>query len=301
MRLLVTGCHGFIGGSAGRVAARQGHDVLGVGRASQPDRQWPGTYRSLDVAHADLAEIIRAYEPDAILHAAGTASVAASLTHPLDDLRAAVLTWANLLDGVRRSGLRPLLLFPSSAAVYGEPETLPVSEDAPTAPISPYGFHKSACELLAREYCRCFGVDVVVGRLFSVYGPRQRRLLLWELFEAAAGPAPRIVMQGTGEETRDYLHVDDVAAAFLALAERRPPGLTVLNIASGSAVRTRDLARLVMDAANVSKPVQALGATRPGDPAHWRAAIARLRDMAPVAVRPLDEGIGQCVRAWQCA
>ena len=145
MKILVTGSGGFVGGSFGRHAARAGHEVLGVGRASQPEVGWPSLHAQADVSSSDLAELIAAFRPDAVLHAAGAASVGASLARPLDDLRASVVTWANVLDSVRRSGARPLVVFPSSAAVYGDAASLPVAESAPARPISPYGFHKAAC------------------------------------------------------------------------------------------------------------------------------------------------------------
>ena len=136
MKILITGSSGFLGGSFGRFAARAGHEVVGVGRASQPEVGWPGAYAQADVSSSDLSETVASFAPDVLLHAAGAASVGASLTHPLDDLRASVLTWANVLDAVRRSGARPLLLFPSSAAVYGDSPVLPARETAAARPIS---------------------------------------------------------------------------------------------------------------------------------------------------------------------
>ena len=137
MKLLITGSNGFVGGSVGRWAARAGHEVLGVSRASQPARGWAGAYAQADALASDLTELVSAFAPDVLLHAAGTASVGASLKAPLDDLRASVLTWANVLDAVRRSGARPLVLFPSSAAVYGDLSELPAREEATPRPISP--------------------------------------------------------------------------------------------------------------------------------------------------------------------
>ena len=178
MKLLITGTRGFVGGSIGRLATQLGHDVLGVGRAAQPATDWTGKHLTADVVSADLAPLIRNFAPDVIFHAAGTASVGASFTAPLDDLRASLMSWTNLLDSVRRSGANPLILFPSSGAVYGRLQSLPVKEDAEIQPISPYGFHKAACELLAREYAVCFGQRLVVCRLFSLFGVQQRRLLV---------------------------------------------------------------------------------------------------------------------------
>lgn len=304
MKLLITGSNGFVGGSVGRWAARAGHEVLGVARASQPVRGWLGAYAQADALTSDLAETVAAFAPDAVLHAAGTASVAASLRAPLDDLRASVLTWANVLDAVRRSGARPLVIFPSSAAVYGDSAELPAREEAEPRPISPYGFHKAACELLAREHAECFRVRVVVCRLFSVFGEAQRRLLVWELFQKFDGPGAEVWLEGTGEETRDYLHADDVAAALVELAaglgDASDGSLRVVNVASGAETRVADLAREVGRLAAPSKEVRCRGLSRPGDPRRLHADITLLGALAPRwRPRPLAERLAQCVAAWR--
>ena len=305
MRILITGSNGFVGGGVGRWAARAGHEVLGVARASQPAAGWPGAYVQADALASDLAGVVRAFAPDALLHGAGTASVSASLETPLDDLRAAVMTWANVLDAVRRTGLRPVVLFPSSAAVYGDPAALPAREDSPARPISPYGFHKLACELLAREYAECFGLRTVVCRLFSLFGPAQRRLLVWELYRQCAGAGDTVWLAGTGAETRDYLHVDDVAAALVELAAGQAQTadagrcLTV-NVASGTETSVLDLARRMRDLIAPGKEIRCRGAARPGDPRAWRADITTLRALAPRwQPRPLDAAVAQCVNVWQ--
>ena len=312
MRILITGSNGFVGGSVGRWAARAGHEVLGVARASQPAAGWPGAYVQADAQTSDLVELVRAYAPDVLLHGAGTASVAASLKMPLDDLRAAVMTWANTLDAVRRSGLRPLVLFPSSAAVYGNPAALPVKEAASVAPISPYGFHKGACELLAHEYAECFGLDVTVCRLFSIFGPPQRRLLVWELYRQCAAAGATVWLEGTGAETRDYLHIADIAAALVAVADARTHATDkearadgagrclVVNVASGAETSVLDVARQIRDLVAPAKEIRCRGQERPGDPRAWRADISALRALAPQwQPRPLAHALAECVSFWQ--
>lgn len=308
MKILITGSNGFVGGGFGRCAARAGHAVLGVGRAAQPARGWPGAYAQADAASADLAPLVAEFAPDVLFHAAGTASVRASLEAPLEDLRASALSFANALDAVRRSGTRPLALFPSSAAVYGDPARLPVSEDAPARPISPYGFHKAACELVAREYADCFGLTVVVCRLFSLFGAAQRRLLVWELYRQCAGSGETVWLEGTGEETRDYLHVEDASLALLRLAEarlsdeaRREGGdcLTV-NVASGAGVGALELARQIRDMVAPAKEIRCRGMVRPGDPRAWQADITLLRSLVPGwQPRPLAESLAACVAEWR--
>ncbi|HEY0098768.1 MAG TPA: NAD-dependent epimerase/dehydratase family protein [Pyrinomonadaceae bacterium] len=319
MRILITGSRGFVGGSVGRYAVRAGHEVLGVGRATQADVSWPGVYVSADIVSSDLSGVIHDFAPDVVLHAAGTASVGASLTAPLDDLRAALLTWANTLESVRRSGLRPLLLYASSAAVYGNLTELPVREDAPARPISPYGFHKAACELLAHEYAECYSLPVVVCRLFSLFGATQRRLLVWELYrQFAAGNDELVWLQGTGTETRDYLHIDDVAAALLDIAAAQLEATVehgmeatkadgasrclVLNVASGEETSVSELARRIGQLVAPQKEIRCRGLERPGDPRAWRADITRLRTLAPYwHPQPLTASLAQCIAAWQAA
>jgi UDP-glucose 4-epimerase len=305
MKILITGSRGFVGGSVGRFAAHKGHDVLGISRAAQPAADWPGAYESADVVSADFSQTIREFAPDAIFHAAGTASVGASFAAPLDDLRASLLTWANVLNSVRRSTVQPLLLFPSSGAVYGQLDRLPVAEDAPVRPISPYGFHKAACELLAREYATCFGQSIIVCRMFSLFGAAQRRLLIWELFQQFAGANHTVWLQGSGAETRDYLSADDLAAAVLELMESHS-GLTqpgechVVNLGSGVETRVLDLAKKIGKLVAPEKEIRCRGLKRAGDPERWQADISRLRSLAPKwNSEPFDQALSACLASWQ--
>jgi UDP-glucose 4-epimerase len=121
MRLLVTGARGFVGFAVAEAAACRGWEVCGIGRAAQAPEKWSGHYCWADVAHSDLTPLINGFKPDIVFHGAGSASVGHSFATPVDDLRANVLTFASLLDAVRRSNQRPAVLFPSSAAVYGNP------------------------------------------------------------------------------------------------------------------------------------------------------------------------------------
>ncbi len=302
MKIAITGSRGFIGGSVARFAAAQGHEVLGISRSSQPEADWPGRHLHADALHADLAPALRAFQPDVFLHAAGTASVAESLADPLEDLRASTLTLANTLDSIRRAGISPTILFPSSAAVYGNPAELPVNENAPVAPISPYGFHKAACELLAREYAECFGLKIIVCRLFSVFGERQRRLLVWEIFKQLAKHSRELELQGTGEETRDFLHVEDVSSALLRLAKRTDANFTIVNVASGHEVSVRNLAEQMRTILSPQKTVRYRGETRAGDPLHWRADVTRLHKItAPWQSRDLTAALRATISDWQHA
>lgn len=305
MKILITGSRGFVGGSMGRFAVAAGHDVLGIARSSQPEADWSGQYVQADVMQAPLAEILSEFAPDVVLHGAGSASVGASFHTPLEDFRAAVMTWANTLESIRQSGIRPVILFPSSAAVYGSPVVLPVAEEAAVAPVSPYGFHKAACELVAQEYAECFGLNIVVCRLFSLFGVRQRRLLVWELFEQLRGPEGTVWLQGTGRESRDYLPVDDVAAVMLQVAAHpdytEPTGtLRVLNLGSGIETSVLALAEEMRAQMGADKAVACRGQAQSGNPVRWVADTSRLRALLPEwQPSPLPSSLGACLRSWQ--
>jgi UDP-glucose 4-epimerase len=198
---LVTGAWGFLGRA---IAARLEADGWSVVRAGRPHQELPST---------DFDQLFAASVPHVLVHCAGPASVPDSVRDPLRDHAASVGVVAALADSVRRLVPQTSVLFVSSAAVYGEPSSLPVSEDAPLAPISPYGFHRLACELLLRELTVLEGTPTASLRVFSAYGEGQRRRLLWDVCTRGLRDG-RVVLSGTGSESRDIVHADDVAAAW---------------------------------------------------------------------------------------
>lgn len=302
-KILITGSRGFVGQSVGRYALERGYEVLGLSRASQPASGWSGRHIRVDVGTDDISGVLKDFRPDIVVHAAGSASVADSIKDPASDFRATAMTFMNVLDGVRRSGVEPIVLQVSSAAVYGNPAHLPVGEDARAAPISPYGHHKLFCEMLASEYAQCYGISSVVCRIFSLFGPLQRRLLVWELYRQFVGPESRVELQGTGDETRDFLHVDDLSDALLRLGKVAPRNAaTALNVASGVETSTRGLAEEIGSVLDSTKAVSCRGQSRPGDPDRWWADTAKLRSLVgewrPASLR---EALSKTVRDWKAS
>jgi UDP-glucose 4-epimerase len=300
MRWLITGGNGFLGLSAAEYLVRQaGNSVVGLTRQSGlPDwfqrLEYPSSIES-------LTEIIRAQHPDCIFHAAGAASVGDSWEAPARDFVDSVVTWHAILEATRRSGLKPKLFFPSSAAVFGDPDRLPIPEEAARRPISPYGFHKLVCEQLAEEYAVLWEMPVVICRLFSVFGPRQRRLLVWELVEHILSNRPRIRLQGTGLEERDYLAASDIAKALDSLAHQPSSNsLQIFNFGSGVSSRVVDLIEILKRLTQVQKPVVRGQSGRHGDPMRWRADNRRLRETLPDwRPQPIEQGLAECLAAWK--
>jgi UDP-glucose 4-epimerase len=301
MRALVTGASGFVGGVIARGLHHKGFEVQGWDR--RPPMTTPAgegfASKMVDLATDDIAALIEHCAPDVVVHAAGPASVAASFSNPVSDCGDTTVPWHRLLDGIRQAGARPLVIPISSAAVYGEPDRQPVAESCPLRPVSPYGYHRRMSELLAEEYAGVFGIDIAICRLFSTFGSSQRRLLVWELFTQALSNCKAIVLQGTGEETRDYLYEDDLARVTALLAHHHPRGLTTWNVATGRGVATRELAELVAAAAGKAKSIECRGMIRRGEPRHWTADVGRLQTLlAGERMTTLEDGLGHCARIW---
>jgi len=307
MKCLVTGASGFLGGAVARGAAEAGHEVVAIGRAEEAPTGWAGRYRTVNFEDASaLAEVIVEVAPDCVLHFAGSASVADSFRDPAADFACSTALWFRVLDAVRLSGAAPLVVLASSAAVYGSPAELPTPETAPRRPESPYGFHKLLSEQIGEEYARCFGLAVVSLRFFSVFGPRQRRLLVWEILDQAGSGVPEIRLRGTGEEQRDFLAEDEAAAVTVAVAEALAPARSAefraINVASGASVSVLEVAENARDCVNPAARIVCGGEALRGNPARWQADIAELCRLLPQwQPRPFAKSLAKCAEAWNSA
>ena len=257
MVALVTGNRGFLGS---RIAARLEADGIEVVAAGRPE---------VEIPSAAFDELLAATRPDLVVHCAGPSSVPRSVENPAADRAGAVDVLEALLE--RLGGARLLLL--SSAAVYGQPDRLPVSEDAPIAPISPYGSHRAEAEAAAIAS----GARVAIARVFSAYGEGLRRQVLWDIVRRAAGDGP-VELHGTGEETRDFVHARDVAAAVALLAVESEFAGEVVNVGTGVETSIARLAQLLADALGGAE-IGFSGVARPGDPVRWQADIGSLRSL----------------------
>jgi UDP-glucose 4-epimerase len=144
-------------------------------------------------------------------------------------------------------------------------------------------------------------MPVVICRLFSVFGPRQRRLLVWELAEQILSDSPMIRLQGTGLEERDYLAASDIAKALDSLARRQSSNsLQTFNFGSGTSLRVVDLIEVLQRLTREQKPVVRGMSGRHGDPLHWRADNRRLRKVLPDwCPQPIEDGLAECLAAWK--
>ena len=180
-----------------------------------------------------------------ILHCAGSANVGASVVNPMADLDGNLHSLYQLLLALKSFEKRPEIIFLSSAGVYGNPRQLPVRESDVAAPMSPYGLHKHMGEELCEYYNRIHGYHIRSIRIFSAYGNGLRKQLLWDIYQKYQNTG-RIELFGTGEETRDFIHVSDIMRA-IDLILSYDGTETVINVANGEEVSIRELAEIYAD------------------------------------------------------
>jgi UDP-glucose 4-epimerase len=274
-KAIVTGAYGFVGRHVARHFAKEGWQVAGIGHGSWAREEWKEwglrDWHTCDITLETL--LTYAGEPDAIIHCAGSGSVGFSMTHPLQDYGRTVSTMLSVLEFARLHSPGTRVVYPSSAAVYGSADRLPISEDFPMRPTSPYGVHKYMAEELCQSYARHFRCHASIVRLFSVYGPGLRKQLLWDACnKIKAGDK---AFFGTGREVRDWVHVDDAASLLLAAAGRAAPDCPVVNGATGIGVAVRDVLELVFGCLGRKDSPEFSDAARPGDPAAYVGDISQ--------------------------
>lgn len=302
-RIVVTGAGGFLGSHCCSHFLSEGHQTWACGRllsVASSQGIWPGTQELLeiDLPSPRFARMIASIQPDLLVHCASSASVPQSMKDPLSDLRQSTLIYGEILEAVRCESPATTVAFLSSAAVYGQPKQLPTSEEEPLRPISPYGFHKWMCELLSREYAEVYGIKTLNLRIFSAYGERLFKQVVFDILTKLHTPGQDLSeLHGTGDETRDFLHAQDIARAVLRLFESGRSG--TFNLASGKPTSIRTLAGMLVERSIGSKTIRFRGESRPGDPDRWCADVSKLQSIGFQPSISLAEGLDRTTRWFE--
>jgi UDP-glucose 4-epimerase len=250
-----------------------------------------------DVAHgifAALAPVTARYgKVERIVHLAAQVSVVSSIANPLTDMETNYGGTLHVLEYARATGVKKVVLA-SSAAVYGDVAELPVAEETPTRPVSPYGMHKLASEHALDYYAAVHGVPTTVLRFFNVYGPRQDPSSPYSgvisIFSDRAKAGLPLTIFGDGTQTRDFVYVGDVVSAICAALADGNSRL-IANVGTGSEITIAQLARTIVELCGSRSSIEH-APPRAGEILKSRAKVERLRaQLGVVAEVPLVEGL----------
>jgi UDP-glucose 4-epimerase len=292
----ISGHLGFLGSAVARRFAAKQYLLAGIGLSNSPNgnRGTCGIEHEIPLTDPRLDEIIRELRPDYFIQCAGSADVGASFRDPPKDYRDNVVVTEIILESLRKYAPECGFVLLSSAAVYGNPRLLPVSEQDRCVPISPYGCHKLISEQVVAEHVADRGLTAAVLRIFSAYGTGLRKQVIYDLCaKLTERGAASIQVLGTGAESRDFIHADDVAAAVEHVVSNRLKG--TINVASGKETRISDLAFMLKELTGSQADIEFTGENRTGDPLRWQADITRLEETGYRSVVGLEEGLKKYV------
>jgi UDP-glucose 4-epimerase len=290
--VLITGVTGFLGRYIARQFHQAGWSVAGIGTRPPENapRQDLSHYYQIILPSPDLAAIAVQLQPEVCIHCAGRASVELSVSHPDSDFQASVAVTFQLLDTLRLYAPKCNLIYLSSAAVYGNPNAIPISESQVAAPISPYGFHKLMGEQICLEFFRVYQLPTTIARIFSAYGAGLRRQVVWDICQKVL-TQNRIKLYGTGQESRDFIHGVDVATAMLVLAERSSGQADIFNLSTGIETKIEDLVRLIVAKLNPKIEIEFDGDLPSGVPCNWQADITKIKQLGFTPKVDLENGL----------
>jgi len=288
MKVLVTGGAGFIGSHLVDRLVKEGYrvkviDNLSSGRLENIKHHID--VRTIELIIGDMKDpqtVLRAVEGvDVVFHFAANPEVRVSAINPEIHFNENVVATFNLLEAMRKSGVKELI-FASSSSVYGEPGEIPVDENAPIRPVSVYGASKAACENLIHAYSKLYGIKAVILRYANVVGPRLRHGVMWDFINKLLKNPTELEVLGDGKQVRSYIYIDDAMEATMIAWRKSESNYEVFNVASKDWITVDEVADVViraMDLNNVKKVYKPVmhGVEWPGDVKKIALKIEKLK------------------------
>jgi len=299
VKVLVTGGAGFIGSHVTDVFLDAGHEVWALDDLSSGRRENLRPEVRLvaaDIRSQDAARLVESERFEVMCHLAAQMDVRRSVSDPRFDADVNVAGFLNLLEAARKSGLRKVVFSSTGGAIYGDQDVYPAPEAHPTRPVSPYGVSKASGELYLGYYRAQYGLKSVALRYANVYGPRQNphgEAGVVAIFSERLLHGETCVVNGTGQQTRDFVFGPDVARANLLAATRDVEG--PINVGTGIETDVNRLYALLASAAGTDRPAKHAPA-KPGE--QMRSSVDPTRAGEVLGWRPtvaLEEGLRRTV------
>lgn len=292
MKILVIGSKGFIGSHVFSYLEKNNYTVYGCDVVTDYEHK---DYIQIDATNSDFHSIFEHNKVDVCINCSGAASVPQSIENPYRDYLLNTVNVFKLLDGIRLYQPQCKFLNLSSAAVYGNPETLPIGEDAILKPLSPYGIHKMQSEQICQEFFNYYNIKTCSVRIFSAYGAGLKKQLFWDMYQKFVKDET-IDLFGTGNETRDFIYIDDIVKAINCIVTKGGFNNEVVNIANGEEFTIRHVANTFKTLLQSNKNIRFNKKMKPGDPLNWRADISLITSMGYTPSVGLAEGIRKYIQ-----
>lgn len=284
MKLLIIGANGFIGNACYN-ELKKSHEVTGTDLATGSDK----TILVIE-KNRGIRQLLSEQKYDVVINCGGSSNVSGSLSNPSHDFHCNVTQTEELLNTIREISPDTRIIGLSSAAVYGDPETLPVNEQHRITPLSPYGLNKYLGEQLMSCYSRFYGLKTVSLRIFSAYGPGLRRQLFYDLYQKFNNGTD-VVLSGTGRESRDFIFIGDIVTAVETVMRNASFTGEVYNLAGGEETTVHYAAELFAEAGGFDTAFRFDNKQFPGYPLNWRADIRKISALGFSPVTGLREGL----------
>ncbi len=291
MKILIIGSKGFIGSHCVRYFSYS-NEVWESDVVLDYDNP---RYLYIEPNESDFNEIFIKHKFDVCINCSGAANVPFSLEKPLNDFQLNTVNVFKILDGIRRFCPDCKFINLSSAAVYGNPASLPIEERSEIRPVSPYGIHKEMAEMICEEFHRFWNIKTVCIRIFSAYGPGLKKQLLWDLSQKIKNKDV-VELFGTGEETRDFIYIDDLVRLIECVIKKSRFSGDFVNAANGEQIKVSTIANLVSKELKSDKPIKFKGSNRKGDPLYWEADISKAKEIGYSQSVSIKDGIKNYVK-----
>jgi UDP-glucose 4-epimerase len=278
VKVMIIGSNGFIGSHAVKSFSER-YTVKGFSRNRALGEQ------NLD----NLAKLLREGF-DVVVNCAGSAHVPTSFTNPWEDFQKNSQFTAWILETLRQASPNTHFINLSSAAVYGNPVKNPIEEGTLIQPLSPYGYHKAIADQICEEYAHMFKIKISVLRVFSAYGPGLRKQLFWDTFNKMKFSS-HIKAFGSGQETRDFIYIDDLIQAIDVVLNNQTENFEIYNVGAGKAVCVSDAVNTFAKALGWNGTITYQDKSLAGYPTHWTADISKVKKIGFESQFSLEAGL----------
>ena len=305
--VLATGGCGFIGSHlVDALVARGAHvwvlDSLKAGSLANLDAVRDKIRIEIaDVRDAGLVkDIVSRCDPQIVFHLAANASVPGSVADPTYDFETNSGGTFTLLSALREIGLNAKVVLASSGAVYGQPQSFPITEATPVDPISPYGASKAGAELTSKTFFRVYDMPIVIARIFNTYGPRMARFVVLDFLRKLQRDPSTLEILGDGNQKRDLIYVSDTVQGLMLLAEHGVPA-EVYNLSSGHSLSVTEIAHALISALGLEGKTRITysGSSWPGDAQRWEVSNGKINGLGFTPEVPLAEGLSRTIQWFQ--